>query len=251
MIPDRKKRKNMNSRLSIILAFLLASLLAVAGVELFYQGLEKRMLPEDKVKTEAAPVQTKNEVAKNPVQPPTGKKTAAKASAPAKNKAVQKTTSDYSIIVTRKLFGAMKQEKAEKPKPEAVLTTTTLDLTLLGTVTGKDDVQRAVILDKKARTQDLYYNGDAIGPALIKKVERGKVILTIDGKDEVLLMQEPKSIPAKGGSRSQADSLSGLIDKYINIPEDEQKRITTKPISSKSRSRKITFKRPKKQEDAQ
>ena len=242
----------MNSRLSIILAFLLASLLATAGVELFYQNLEKRLLPTDEAETSQTPVQTKKEAAQKTPQPPAQKKTAVKAVAPVKNTAVQKKTSDYSIIVRRKLFGSMKQEKAEKPKPVAVLTTTTLDLILLGTVTGDNDVQRAIILDKKARTQDLYYNGDAIGPALIKEVGRGKVILTIDGKDEVLLMQEPKSISsAKGGTRSQADSLSGLIDKYINIPEDEQRRITTRPISTKSRSRKITFKRPKKQEEEQ
>ncbi len=241
----------MNSRLSIILAFLLASLFAIAGVELFYQNLEKRMLSAGEVTGTAAPEKTKKEAAEKTVQKPATQKTAAKAPAPVKKKAVEKKTDDYSIIVQRKLFGSMKQEEAEKQEPAPVLTTTALDLTLLGTVTGEDNVQRAIILDKKARTQDLYYNGDAIGPALIKKVERGRVILTIDGKDEVLLMQEPKSIPAKGRTRSQADSLSGLIDKYINIPEDEQQRIKTPPISQKSRSRKITFKRPKKQEDEQ
>ncbi|MBN4045896.1 hypothetical protein JYT94_00290 [bacterium AH-315-P11] len=39
----------------------------------------------------------------------------------------------------------------------------------------------------------MYYKGDAVGSAIIKEVKRGEIILTVDGKDEVLLMKEPKS----------------------------------------------------------
>ncbi|MCK5099617.1 MAG: PDZ domain-containing protein, partial [Desulfobacteraceae bacterium] len=62
---------------------------------------------------------------------------------------------------------------------------TTLKLVLWGTVTGGSNVY-AVIEDKKVRQQSLYEEGDSIQGAKIKKILRHEVILTYQGKDQVL-----------------------------------------------------------------
>lgn len=102
-----------------------------------------------------------------------------------------------------------------------MLEATSLDLTLLGTISGGVNTQRAIIQDKRKRTQEIYYKGDAIGPALIKEILRGKVILTVRGKDEILLMKEPKSSPAKGKRGRPSPAVNHYImDEPEPIVED-------------------------------
>ena len=64
---------------------------------------------------------------------------------------------------------------------------------------GNDRGDYAVIEDVKARKQNLYRQGDAIQTATLKQIFREKVVLTVDGKDEILQMQKMES--GKGGSR--------------------------------------------------
>jgi hypothetical protein len=45
-------------------------------------------------------------------------------------------------------------------------------------------------MDKAKRKQDIFYPGDVVNGAQIKEIMRGKVILTYQGKDEVLDMTE-------------------------------------------------------------
>lgn len=244
----------MSSRFSIIVSFILVSFLAVGGVELFYRTLEKALQqnPKEEVTT----------LSDKTVTLPTAGNIAS--SVPTKKVTELKQNKDYSIISQRQLFGTTQKEiTPPPPKAAPVLATTSLDLTLLGTIGGEGDVQRAIILDKRERKQDLYYNGDAIGPALIKEVERGKVILTIDGKDEVLLMQEPKSLHSKGNTSVHPDNIIDNFEDLVNIPEDDEEvdfpedeevdapedaaePILTPPIARKSRARKMIFKRPQK-----
>jgi general secretion pathway protein C len=51
----------------------------------------------------------------------------------------------------------------------------------------------------KSRKQNLYRTGDAIQTATLKEIYREKVVLTVNGKDEVLQMQKLES--GKGGAR--------------------------------------------------
>ena len=88
-----------------------------------------------------------------------------------------------------------------EPQPGKVdvesLEETKLNLKLWGTVSGSNDGDYAVIEDVKAREQNLYRAGDAIQTATVKEIHREKVVLTVNGKDEVLQMQELESgIPA-------------------------------------------------------
>ncbi len=101
----------------------------------------------------------------------------------------------YNAIAMRNLFQVgIKGEKEAAEVEETVyeeiemLERTTLKLVLLGTVTGNATVY-AVIEDKKLRHQSLHEVGDSIQEATIKRILRHKVILTYQGKDQVLEME--------------------------------------------------------------
>jgi general secretion pathway protein C len=70
---------------------------------------------------------------------------------------------------------------------------TSLKISLLGTVTGTEENSWAVIEETPRRNQGLYRVGDTIQNAVIRKIVRGKVVLRVGDKDEILLMEEPKS----------------------------------------------------------
>ena len=63
---------------------------------------------------------------------------------------------------------------------------TSLNLKLWGTITGKNVKAFAIIEETINRKQKLYREGDAIQNAAVKRILRGKVILSIDGKLETL-----------------------------------------------------------------
>jgi len=105
----------------------------------------------------------------------------------------------FDVIVDRNIFGAaettagdVKTSEIEKEDIEA-LEPTTLNIALLGTVTGPEENARAVIEDSARKTQGLYSVGDAIQNAVIRKIVRGKVVLRVGEKDEVLSMDAPES----------------------------------------------------------
>jgi type II secretory pathway component PulC len=116
----------------------------------------------------------------------------------------RKKPADRRAILKRNLFGtpakAAKPATTESPTPEQ-LAATALDLGLLGTIAGPPNNRRAIILDKKKKLQDIYYQGDVIQGALIKEIQRGKVILNVNGKDEILVPEIPK---AKAGAAAAA-----------------------------------------------
>jgi len=184
----------MASRYSIILSFILATLLAVGSVELFYGSLIKRLVENETIATQ--PDATKRGEIETPLKAVSTdhlpKKTGGK--------------EDYSIITRRSLFGKIKPVPTSKPavKEEPILATTTLNLVLLGTVGGKENDQRAIIRNKSNNEQDIYYKGDSIANALIKEILRGKIIITVNGKDQILLMQESKSPPSTGKPKKYA-----------------------------------------------
>jgi len=102
---------------------------------------------------------------------------------------------DYQAIVDRNIFGSIGREaegaKAEERKEiETLLEPTSLQIALLGTVVGDQQSTLAVIKDKGKKRQDLYREGDVVQGAVIRKVLRGKVILRVGGKDEILTIEE-------------------------------------------------------------
>ena len=117
----------------------------------------------------------------------------------------QKPLSNYTIIAERNLFHT---EPGKVPETEQQvdldsLKQTELNLKLWGTVTGVQGKDRAVIEDTKERTQSLYSDGDTIQGATLKLILREKVVLSVNGKDEILEMEK------REGGRSSMRSTSG------------------------------------------
>ena len=162
----------MASRISGIVPFLLITLVCVGGVEAFYFVLERALLAPKVLEQEVAALQA----------PPAGEKAVA---------AVEQTAAvDHAVIMQRNLFGPP-PKKAEQAAPvQEALEATTLDLVLMGTIHGLGDENRAIILTKKDRKQDIYRVGDQIQGALIKEIRRANIVLTVDGRDESLDMSE-------------------------------------------------------------
>jgi general secretion pathway protein C len=122
--------------------------------------------------------------------------------------------SNYKAISRRNIFGA--EEKAAPPPPPEpevkeiqALEPTTLDLSLLGTIAGDEENARAIIFDRKKKSQDIYRVDDTVQGAIIKQILRGKVVLRVDGRDEILYMVEdskpgPDKKTAKRDRRSRS-----------------------------------------------
>jgi general secretion pathway protein C len=102
--------------------------------------------------------------------------------------------SHYDAISDRNLFktNAKSDIKASAINVDT-LKQTDLNLKLWGTVTGLKDQTYAVIEESKTRKQNLYRVGDTIQNATVKLVLREKVVLNVDGKDEVLEIEKVKS----------------------------------------------------------
>lgn len=102
--------------------------------------------------------------------------------------------SHYNTIIDRDLF---KTNATTDIKPGTInidaLKQTSLNLKLWGTVTGLQEQTYAVIEESKTRKQNLYRVGDTIQNAIVKMVLREKVVLNVDGKDEVLEIEKVRS----------------------------------------------------------
>ncbi len=102
----------------------------------------------------------------------------------------------YQAIVDRNLFDTRREESPPQEAPDLeALTRTGLKLTLRGTVAGDADRAYAVIEDAPEGRQQLYRPGDDIKGAAIRMILREKVVLRVDGRDEVLAMAEPGETP--------------------------------------------------------
>ena len=102
--------------------------------------------------------------------------------------------SHYNAIVSRNLFDT---KASVETTPKAVdvegLEQTRLKLKLWGTVSGDEKEAYAVIEEGANRTQNLYRVGDTIQNATVKIILREKVVLSVNGRDEILELEEAKS----------------------------------------------------------
>ncbi len=111
---------------------------------------------------------------------------------------------EYLATSQKNPFGVPEKGQAggeEKKAPEP----TTLKLTLLGTIVGDQKGLGAVILDQVSKKQELYKVGDKVQGAVIASVERGKVLLKLGEKEQVLLFEEPsKASPPQASPPKQS-----------------------------------------------
>ncbi len=197
----------------LVIIFLLVS----TGVFLWYGRLEKRWLAgtDEPVKIRAEKSRVDN---------------SEDAATPEPMVAAQ----DFQVIVTRNIFQASLESVAAAPV-EVVeeLAPTSLNLTLLGTVTGNDRDARAIIVDNKEKRQDLYQVGDAVQGAFIESIERGKITLDVNGKKEALLIKE--RVGGGPGAPSVPRSKPRLVT------EDTAVKNTTRKVPRARPHRRISF----------
>jgi len=203
-------------RLGVLLA------LVAAGVHFFYARMEKELLADVNVSASSQGV----------ISVDVDKQESKKAIKE------QSRSMDSQVIVTRNIFQT-KLEPEAKPVEKVVkkVVPTSLDLTLLGTVTGDDQTARAIIIDKKTRKQDIYQIGDAVQGAFIGSIDRGKITLEVDGRNEVLTIKEREG---GGPGAPQGDNLSAAQDTQMNRsapaprkPRLRRNRRVTRPVVQK------------------
>lgn len=147
------------------------------------------------------------------------------------NQTSRKNRIAYQSITERDLFKTKEAAQPDKP-PSGIelekLQETSLKLTLFGTIIDTDDDDYAVIEDTQKRKQGLYKIGDTIQNAEIKLILRKKVVLSVNGKDEILLMEDEKknarkrSLPSPTYSpESSMEDDRFDIDETVSIDREE------------------------------
>ncbi len=103
---------------------------------------------------------------------------------------------DPGMIVQRNLFASRNGElqRLGERDPLADLEPSSLDIVLMGTITDPAGDHRAIIYDRQANRQDLYQEGDFVQVAFIKQILRGKVVLTVEGRDEMLDIAQARTV---------------------------------------------------------
>ena len=126
---------------------------------------------------------------------------------------------DYKPISKRNLFNikaGVASPKTPQPLKIDSLKQTELKLTLCGTVTGSTQNDYAVI-ESKPEGQNLYHVGDVIQGAALKLILREKVILHVNGKDEILEMAKIVS----ADKTTVRDKRSAPATRNISITRDQ------------------------------
>ena len=193
-------------KLSYVLPFLLITILCIGGVEAFYYFAEKQLM--------VGGIDKKSGFQPNQVL----------ASTSEIDKKPQEL--DIKAITRRNLFSSRDKTPADnlEKDPLAGVEMSSLAVVLMGTVTGPDDQQRAIIYDKKERRQDLYQEGDFIYQAAIKKILRGKVIVSLNGKNEMLDISEARNvnIPRVPKPAVPQTVVQPVVSRPVGAPEPTQ-----------------------------
>jgi len=107
------------------------------------------------------------------------------------------TFDSYKPIMKRNIFGSGEDVSKEIRTEEIEnLQPTSLKLALLGTVSGNRQNTFAVIEEIDKKKQALYRVGDSVQGAIVKKILRGKVILRVKERDEILTIEEAAALRA-------------------------------------------------------
>ena len=197
---------------AIALRLTIIALLIYAGVTFWYRRVEERLQepqPEvSKVQEEVSQAQEEPEASEE----------------------------NYQIILTRNIFQAGPGVGSGQPQVDVEdLAETRLQLSLLGTVTGEQNDARAIIRDEKTKVEELYPTGVSVQGAVISRITRGKVVLLVNGREEVLTIKDPES----GSQEPDLSSRAGTrtMERGGESPERE---IMTKVPEAQPR-RRISF----------
>ncbi len=151
----------------------------------------------------------------------------------------------YQPIVERNLFNTNKDADS---KPVSIkietLKQTELNLKLWGTVTGLAGRPYAVIEEAKGRQQNLYRVGDTVQNATVKMILREKVILSVNGQDEILEIEHVRSLagrrrPPKTARKSRRQNITlkrSQIESSINNVNELMKQVKIRPHTENGRA---------------
>ena len=129
------------------------------------------------------------------------------------------TKAFYQAIVDRNIFVTEEAAPEETSVEELEeLEQTSLKIDLLGTVVGDEQDGFAVIEEVGKRKQGLYKVGDSVEGATVRRILRGKVVLRVNDKDEVLTMKEE---PASGGEPEYPKEPSAERESTVMVKRSE------------------------------
>ena len=126
----------------------------------------------------------------------------------------------YGKIWERNLFSLKTDEQHEVSEMDLLaqidrLSLTSLNCTLIGTIINESGDSWAIIKDNQSNRQDRYTVGSTISGAKVKIIIRNKVVLNIDGRDELLVMGIEKIRAEKAGAeKSGKEAGEGDIVTY-------------------------------------
>lgn len=210
----------MLKNFSNIVPFVIVTIVVYAIVEFFYGTVMSSFLAIDR---SSASIQVVDRI-------------------PAKKATELQKFNDYSIITSRNLFQSSVQVNAQDQStdadPYADIEATKLELVLMGTITGQDGADRAIIYKKRENKQEIFYKGDAIEGALIKRILRGRIILEYQGNDEILDMSEASSVRQQSNPGAQPGVSPAVArKKVLSGPSSQVPR--RRVISSGTQARRV------------
>ncbi|MEJ2723972.1 MAG: type II secretion system protein GspC [Deltaproteobacteria bacterium] len=120
--------------------------------------------------------------------------------------------SQYRVIDERNLFGLPEKglEAVKEPEIET-LEPTSLKLALLGTAAGDPESAVAVIRELDKNREGLFREGDSVQDAVVRKILRGRVVLRVGEKDEILTMEESQAKKSQAKERTGGSSRPRLV----------------------------------------
>jgi hypothetical protein len=115
-----------------------------------------------------------------------------------------------------------------------------MQLVLLGTVSGSREDARAIIRDEAAKKEDIYQVGSDIQGALIARIERGRVVLQVNGREEILNIKDPESgRPRPGGPNFRPPGMPG--DEAVQPAEIMPPEVDDRKVPQALPRRRINF----------
>ena len=112
--------------------------------------------------------------------------------------------SDYEVIASRDLLKVNKARTAgdQRLSGDVERPLAQMGITLRGTITGPSEIARAII--EEAGDQELFRIGESIKGATLIAIFRNKVIMDVNGQQQMLVVEETKST-SRVASRSPGD----------------------------------------------
>jgi len=95
-------------------------------------------------------------------------------------------------------------------------------LLLVGTIVETDGVNRAVVLDVEQKKQHLLKEGDMINGASVRRIDSGKVVISRQGRNELLDIAEAEKLRAATNKLIAPDTESSLGGGSASTAEQNQ-----------------------------